>query len=109
MSSSADADKVSPAVAADAPRNCGVGRDDDDEKGRSPASDSAESVVRVESDAQDLDENRSNNNGESDLPFSKGRCVALVVTVTGAAFLNASLGLESQTWTRDDQRVRIPG
>ena len=28
--------------------------------------------------------------GEGELPFSKGRCIALVATVTGASFLNVS-------------------
>jgi hypothetical protein len=34
---------------------------------------------------------------KSELPFSKARCIALVATLTGAAFLNVSLGGQGET------------
>lgn len=41
--------------------------------------------------AQQPDEEQGVGNGNGGLPFSKARCVALVLTVAGAAFLNVSL------------------
>ena len=43
----------------------------------------------VEMESNDADED---TNGKQ-LPFSKFRCIALVLTVTGAAFLNVSIQL----------------
>lgn len=72
---------------------------------RSPTSDS-ESVLSqaVESAAVGADGEEQ----PAGLPFSKARCIALVITVTGAAFLNVSRCsiLVSPTAVRDQRDTR---
>lgn len=53
---------------------------------RSPTSDD-ESLEVVDDNVADPGRQ---NQTPAGLPFSKGRCIALVITVTGAAFLNVS-------------------
>ena len=66
--------------------------DVDQEKGlgklaRQPTSDGSVTSDAVENVAADGDEQ---DEQAPALPFSKGRCISLVLTVTGAAFLNVS-------------------
>lgn len=51
-------------------------------------------LQRSEQDGADAP---SSGEGESDLPMSKAKCIALVATVTGAAFLNVRLPLRYPT------------
>jgi hypothetical protein len=67
----------------------------DQEKGlgkidRPPTSDGSVASDVVENAAAGDDEQ---NEQPTMLPFSKGRCISLVLTVTGAAFLNVSDGI----------------
>ena len=55
-----------------------------DPSSRSPSVRTREVVVAAQARGNEPDD------GESELPMSKGRCIALVATVTGAAFLNVS-------------------
>jgi len=52
------------------------------------------SMKDVEIGAREDGNGGGGNNGNGDgLPFSKARCIALVVTVTGAAFLNVRFSI----------------
>lgn len=51
--------------------------------GTEPAN-TKEAVGNVSAQATEID----SDDGKSELPFSKARCIALVATVTGASFLN---------------------
>ena len=55
-----------------------------DPSSRPPSVRTREVVVAAQARGNEPDD------GESELPLSKGRCIALVATVTGAAFLNVS-------------------
>ncbi len=63
---------------------------------RSPTSDRSRSPSvrsREDSNAQNVSD-ESWDDGEPKLPMSKARCIALVATVTGAAFLNVCFRLQ---------------
>ena len=90
----------------DGPENL-VSQRDEKEKGGvlQPASSEDAELSDVAEGAQD-----DSQNPNSGLPFSKGRCIALVATLTGASFLNVSQFLgqgemsSGGTWlTRNDE------
>ncbi|KAK3318744.1 major facilitator superfamily domain-containing protein [Apodospora peruviana] len=64
--------------------------------GGNPTSDGSSSVtsINVEEDAGVQQDDGNNNSADEPepLPFSKGRCIALVATVAGASFLNTLSG-----------------
>lgn len=80
---------------------------DDVEKGTNPLPTSDEaSSIRSVTPGGDNEAVTTPPTPPTQLPFSKGRCIALVLTVTGAAFLNVSPSLVSNqykqillTWT----------
>lgn len=48
-------------------------------------------TVTIAKEGAQVQEQQQEQEQEPGLPFSKARCIALVATVTGAAFLNVSL------------------
>lgn len=60
------------------------------------STDTDKNVARAHNDSRNDDEGEDGRAYEQPpLPFSKARCIALVATLTGASFLNASLAPRS--------------